>query len=76
MTFYQYININIDRIRAEIKIGLIPSAILRHWEIYSRYDLHRKMGASVTTAVEYTSDDMRVSIGMVYRIIQKMKTDI
>jgi len=75
MTFYQYINNNIDRIRTEIKMGLIPPSILRHWEIYSRYDLHRKMGASVTASVEFTSEEMRVCVNSVYQIIKRMKIE-
>lgn len=76
MTFYGYINANIDRIRRETKIGLIPIAILRHWETYSRYDLYKKMDHSVVMAVRFASKDMKISERMTFTIIKKMETDV
>jgi hypothetical protein len=76
MTLYAYINNNITRIRHEAAIGLIPCAVLRHWEIYSRYDAYRKMQHSTCIAVLHTATDMRVSERFVFAIIKKMERKV
>ncbi len=76
MTFYQYINANIDRIRVEIRMGLITTSILRHWEIYSRFDYYRRAGNNVRSAVLYTSADLRISNRGVFRIVKRMESNV
>lgn len=76
MTFYQYINANIDRIRSEIRMGLITTSILHHWEIYSRFDYYRRAGNNVRSAVLYTSADLRISNRGVFRIVKRMESNV
>ena len=76
MTLYTYINENIDRIRVEIKAGIIPCSLLRHWEIYSRYHAYLKTGANITTAAIWTGSDFRVSDRWVKYVIKNMEKAI
>jgi len=73
MILYSYINANIDRVRFETRLGLMPCSLLRHWEIYSRYDAYKKMGHTVVEAVLYTSADMRISERGIFKVIRKME---
>ena len=75
MKVYTYINTNIDRIKSEIKIGLMPPSILRHWEIYSRFDYYRRAGNDVVSSVLYASSDMRTSERTIFRIVKQMEMD-
>lgn len=76
MTMFQYINSNIDHLRYEMKIGIVPCALLKHWQIYCRYDYYRKAGNMVGCSVEYCCDDFNVSANWVFKIIRKMETEI
>lgn len=76
ITLYAYINTNIDRIRHEVRLGLIPCAVLRHWEIYSRFDALKKMGFGVCEAVLTSAADARMSESSIYKIIKRMETKI
>jgi len=76
MMLYSYINQNIQRIRKEIAFGLLPCSLLRHWEIFLRYDAYRKMGHSVNESVFFTSSDMRVTDRTVFSIVKKMQKEI
>ena len=76
MTLFVYINQNIDRIKFDIKAGLVPCVILRHWQIYSRYDYYRKLGHEVSEAVLFTGEDNKVNERSVYYIIKKMEREI
>jgi hypothetical protein len=73
---YQYINQNIERIKREVKLGLIPVSILRHYEIYSRYDYYRKTGEKVCCAAMFTSEDLTVNEGWVHKIKKSMEKEI
>jgi len=73
MTIYQYISRNIDRVRNEVRLGLMPCGLLRHWEIYSRYDAYKKMQHNVSDAVLFAANDMHVSERAVFKIIKKME---
>jgi hypothetical protein len=73
MTVYQYISRNIDRVRTEVQLGLVPCSVLRHWEIYSRYDTYKKMHHSVSDAVLFAANDMHVSERAVFKIIKRME---
>jgi hypothetical protein len=76
MILYEYINTNLTRIRHEAAIGLMPCAVLRHWEIYSRYDAYKKMQHSVVMSVLHTATDMHVSESCVFKIIKKMEQNV
>jgi hypothetical protein len=76
MTLFQYINQNIERIKAEAKIGLVNCHVFYHWRIYSRYDYYRKLGNNVTDSVEFCVDDFKVAASWVFSIIKKMEAEI
>lgn len=76
MTYFNYINSNLERIKYEVDIGLIPILVLRHWQIYSRYDYYRKLKYGVRTSVFYTGEDMKVSENWVYIIIKRMEKEV
>lgn len=76
MNLYHYINENMDRVKKEVSLGIMPCSLLRHWEIYSRYDAYKKMNHSVVDSVLNASDDMRVSESSVFKIIRKMEMEV
>lgn len=77
MKLFAYINTNIDRVKSEVKAGIMPCSILRHWEIYAKYDYYRKMGYTCMISVAYICDDFRgVKANTVFRIIRKMEAEI
>lgn len=76
MLLYGYINQNIERIKHEVCLGLMPCSILRHWEIYSRYDAYKKMKYTVVDSVLNAASDMRVSERIVFKIIKKMEQEV
>jgi len=76
MTLYTYINQNIDNIRREVHLGIVPTSVLRHWEIYSRYDAMKKMGFTVCDSVQKTGTDARMCESTIYKIIKRMETTI
>jgi hypothetical protein len=76
MTRFLYISQNLDRIKYEIKIGLISPTVLRHWEIYSRFDYYRKLDNSVCMSVIYTGEDLKVKDAWIYCIKKNMEAEI
>lgn len=76
MNLYGYINQNINRVRYEVGLGLMPVSILRHWEIYSKYDAFKRMGFAVVDAVLNTGVEMRCCDSSVFKVIKKMETEI
>lgn len=76
MTLFQYISNNIDRIKQEIRIGLIPSSILKHWQVYSRYDYYRRLNNPVTIAALFAAGDCQIKERWVFEIIRKMECEI
>jgi hypothetical protein len=73
---YHYLTSNIDRIRYEVGLGIVPVSVLRHWEIYSKYDAYKKMGFGVCDAVLNASNDMRCSESTVFKVIKEMETKL
>ena len=41
MTLFAYISTNIDRVKHDVKIGLITCTVIKHWQIYSRYEYYK-----------------------------------
>jgi hypothetical protein len=76
MMLFTYINENIQRVKIEIKAGIIPCSVLRYWEIYARYDIYKKMGNSETLARFQTSEYFNVSEMTICRVIKKMESDV
>jgi hypothetical protein len=75
MTRFQYINKNIDHVKEEVKLGILPTSILNYYYIYSRFDYYRKLGNYVCFAVLFTSDSCKVSESTVYRAIKNMEIE-
>lgn len=73
MTRIEYITENIERIKFDVKIGIIPCAIINHLAIYSRYDYYKRIGMDVSCAVACTSEDMEVSESWVYSVKKRME---
>jgi hypothetical protein len=76
MTLFERINENIDRVKKDVCIGLIPCATLKHWQIYARYDSYRKAGHNVSKSALFTSFDFDVSDRHVMNIKKEMETEI
>jgi hypothetical protein len=76
MTLFTYISQNINRVKFDIRIGLIPCSILKHFQVYSRYDYYRRLGNSVSSSVNLTGIDLEVADSWVYSIINKMEKEI
>jgi hypothetical protein len=60
----------------DIKFGLLSSTVLRHLQIYCRYDYYIKLGLPVCEAAINTGDDLKVSERAVYTIKKQMESEI
>jgi hypothetical protein len=76
MTRFKYINENIDHVRKEVKLGILPTSILNQYYIYSRFDYYRKLDNYVCIAVLFTSESCNVSERTVYRAIKVMSEEL
>jgi hypothetical protein len=76
MTLFLYIGQNLERIRFDIRCGIISCAILKHYRVYSRYDYYKRLGNSTSDAVIYTCNDYQVSQRWVFTIIKKMEAEV
>jgi len=76
MTLFSYINQNLDRINFDVRIGLISCTIIKHFQIYSRYEYYRRLGNSTTNAVIYCCEDFRTVQSCIYGIIKRMESEI
>ena len=76
MTKFEYLNQNIFKIKWEVRKGIIPNSIIRHYSIYSRFDYYRKLNNKVSISVFYTSEDFKVTEKCVYKIKKDMESDI
>lgn len=74
MTYFDYINLNIDRIKQEIKMGITYSSVINHYAIYSRYDYYRKLGNPVSKASFFASEDLKISERSILKIKKQMET--
>lgn len=77
MIVYNYISENIDNIKAEIRMGLIPASILRHWQMYSRYDYYRRLGNNTSISISLAANDCNISSeSWAYQIKNKMENEV
>jgi len=76
MTLFAYISQNIDRIKFDVRHGIIPCTLLKHWQIYSRYDYYKRLGNCTCDAVIYVCNDFHVAQSWVYTIIKKMEASV
>ncbi|HUX57064.1 MAG TPA: hypothetical protein VMV77_08825 [Bacteroidales bacterium] len=79
MTKFEYINTNIltpAGIREQVKLGILPASIIRHFELYCRYDYYRKQGYKKYMAVGFISEDYRLHDVTILRIIKNMEKEV
>lgn len=76
MTLFSYINDNIDRIKFDVRIGIISCTIMKHYQIYSRYEYYRRLGNSVCNSVIYCCNDFQVEQRAIYYIIKRMESPV
>lgn len=76
MTLFQYINQNIDLTKRNIGMGLFPCSILRHYEIYSRFDYYKKTGCDYHKAFLFVLYDYNLNERTFYRIIKQMEQEL
>jgi hypothetical protein len=68
--------VNIDKIKEEVKIGLLPTSILNYYVIYSRYDYYRKLGNYVGLSILFTAECFKISERKVYRAKKEMEEEV
>jgi hypothetical protein len=61
MTLFNYISENLDTIKKEIRIGLISSSTLKHWQMYARYDYYKRIGNKTTDALDFACIDCGIT---------------
>jgi hypothetical protein len=76
MTLFQYINQNIECKRQEVKVGLFQCSIMRHYEIYSRFDYYKKAGYDYHNAFLFVTYDYDLNERTIYRIIKQMESEV
>ena len=79
MNRFEFINKNLlspDGIIEQIRLGILPLSVRRHFEIYSKFDYYKKQGYNISKAVFYVSEDFRVTEDTVYKIKKSMETEI
>lgn len=73
MTYFEYINSNIDRVKWEVSIGHVYSSAINHYAVYCRYDYYRKQGNSVSKASFFASEDLKISERSILKIKKQME---
>ncbi len=76
MTYFAYINENLDRIRNDVRMGIIPCSVLNHWLVYSRFDYYRRTGKQRCESIFYTAEDSGLKERQVYYIVAKMEAEL
>lgn len=76
MTYFSYINTNIERIRKEIRLGIISISVLTHYRIYSRYDYYKLLGNPTCLSIQLTAKDLKISEIWVKKIKRQMEQEI
>ena len=76
MTRFQYINTNLERIKIDVRIGIVSTYTLSHFAAYSRFDYYRKQGFNICDSISCACQDMNVSERCMYVIKKKMEEEI
>ena len=76
MTLFTYISQNLERVKFDVRIGLITCGTLKHFQIYSRYDYYKRLGNSTCDAFVGVCNDFQVEQRWVYKIIKKMEASV
>lgn len=74
MILFQYINQNINHVKTNVALGLFPCSILRHYEIYARFDYYKKAGYDQSKAFTFILFDYNLNERTLYRILKRMET--
>lgn len=59
-----------------MSIGLISCTLMKHWQIYSRYEYYKRLGNSTQNAVIGCMNDFQIEERSVYYIIKKMEAEV
>ena len=76
MNLFSYISHNIDRIKFDVNIGLIPCTLIKHYQVYARFDYYIKSGHGKCQSIFFTCEDFNISLQWLYLIIKKMESDV
>ena len=76
MTYFNYINTNIERVKKEVKMGHLSTSVLTHYRIYSCFDKYRKLGCPICQSACYTAKDLKISEILVKKIKKQMETEV
>jgi hypothetical protein len=76
MTRFQYINTNLERIKIDVRIGIVSTYILGHFTAYSRFDYYRRQGYNKSDSIFCACQDMNVSESCMNVIKKKMEEEI
>lgn len=76
MTRFEYINSNIEKIKELSKNGLASTSILKHWQIYSRYDYYRKLNNSIEVSGIFVQDEFNITRRWFFIIKKSMENEI
>jgi hypothetical protein len=76
MTRFEYINSNIEKIKEFSKTGIASTAILKHWQIYARFDYYRKLGNSKEVSGIFVQDEFDITRRWFFIIKKSMENEI
>jgi len=76
MNYFQHINDNLERIKTDVRLGIIPCSVMNHWHIYSRFDYYLRTGKRRCESIFFTAEDFSMSERTVHRIVLQMETEI
>jgi hypothetical protein len=76
MTLFTYINQNIDRLKFDMRIGLISCTIMKYWQAYSRYEYLKRLNNPTADIIVYICNDFQVNRDWVYKMIKKMESEV
>jgi hypothetical protein len=76
MTRFEYINKNIESIKDFSKVGIASTAVLKHWQIYSRYDYYRKLNNSKEVSGIFVQDEFNITRRWFLIIKKSMENEI
>jgi len=79
MNRFEYINKNLltpDGIIEQIRLGILPLSLRRHFEIYSKFDYYKKQGHNISKSVFFVAEDFKIAERSIYQIKKTMETEI
>lgn len=76
MNLFAYISQNIDRVKYDVSIGIIPCSLIKYYQIYARFDYYLKSGYGRCQSIFFTAEDFKLSERSLFLIIKKMESDV